>query len=456
MKTWIFCIANVCLFAVVSSSAQNTNPAFVRRRLETVANSYAKGDAFMGSVLVVKGDRTLLKKSYGMADLEWNIPDAPDVKFRLCSVSKEFTAALVLLLQQDGKLNIADPLGRYLPNIPRSWQKITLAELLGHTSGIPDIINDKEFGTWSMSPHSPEEQLAVLRDKPLEFEPGSQFRYSNSNYILLGMVLEKVSGQKYSVLLRQGILIPLGMRDTGLDTDELVLPKRAQGYNLGRNGLVSARRSLSMTVPWAAGAIYSTTGDLLRWERALFGGKVLNQASLKAMTSPGKGGYGLGVEVARIQGLKVIEHGGGLPGFTAEVAYVPQRKIAVIVLSNVYGPATASMGEQLLNVAMGKKVILASERKPVSIAKSELGRFVGVYDVSPAFAITISIGGDSLMAQGNTQARPMPLMYQGVVNGHPYFYIPKLDAELEFVTDEAGKVNSLILHQGGDHLAKKR
>jgi CubicO group peptidase (beta-lactamase class C family) len=456
MKTWIFRVVSVCLFACIASSAQSTDPAFVKERLDTVAKSYSANNAFMGTVLVVEGDRTLLEKSYGMADLEWSIPNAPDVKFRLCSVTKQFTAALVLLLQEDGKLNIADPIVKYLPDVPKHWEKITLAELLGHTSGIPDIINDKDFGTWSMSPHSPAEQLARIRDKPLEFEPGSRFAYSNSNYVLLGMVIEQAGGQKYGDLLRQRILLPLDMKDSGLDADELVLPRRAQGYNPGKNGLISARQSISMTVPWAAGSIYSTTGDMLRWERGLFGGKVLNEASLKAMTTPGQGGYGLGVEVAETDGLKVIKHDGGMPGFSARLTYVPERKIAVIVLSNVYGPATAAMGEQLLDVAMGKAVVLASERKPVPIAKSELGRFVGVYDVAPAFAIAISVGDDSLMAQGSNQTRPMPLIYQGIVEGHPRFYIPKRDAELEFVTDATGAVNSLVLHQGGEHPAKKR
>ena len=461
MKALIFSVANVCLFACFASPAQGPNAgpvdtAFQKQRLDTVASSYARGNAFMGTVLVVDGDQTLLEKGYGMADLEWNIPNGPEVEYPLCSVTKQFTAALVLLLEEDGKLNIGDPVGKYLPDAPKSWEKITLAELLGHTSGIPDIINDKDFGTWSVTAHSPSEQLALIGDKPLDFEPGSQFEYSNSNYVVLGMVIEKASGEKYGDILRRRILIPLGMQHSGLDADDLILPKRAQGYNMTRNGLAPARPAMSMSVPWAAGSMYATTGDLLRWEQGLFGGKLLSESSLKTMTTAGKGGFGLGVEVAETDGLTVIKHGGGMPGFSAQLTYVPERKILVAVLSNVYGPAASAMGEQLLDVALGKRVVLASERKPVPIAKSELNRFAGVYDVGPGFAITIAVGEDSLTVQGTNQPKPMALMYQGVVDGHARFYVPQFDAELEFVTDARGQVTSLVLHQGGEHPAKKR
>jgi CubicO group peptidase (beta-lactamase class C family) len=454
VKTSLAAVASACVLACVTALAQVPDPAAIKPRLLQVANSYTAGNAFMGTVLVAEGDHILLDQGYGMADLEWNIPNAPDVKFRLGSLTKQFTATLVLLLQQDGKLNIEDPVGKYLPDAPKSWEKITLANLLGHTSGIPNFTSDKDFGTWGMSKHTNAEEIAFFRDKPLDFEPGSKFAYSNSNYEVLGAVIEKVSGEKYGDQLRKRIFDPLGMQDTGLDTDELILPKRAQGYSPGKDGLVHAR-SESMTVPWAAGSIYSTTGDLLRWERALFGGKVLNDASLAAMTTAGKGDYGLGVGVVQQSGVKVIQHGGGIEGFNTQLAYVPDRKITVIVLSNVNGAAPGAMGGQLLDVAMGKPVILASERKPVPITKEELQKFTGVYDLTPTFALTVAVNGDSLTIQGTNQPA-LPAMYQGAAGGHPRFFIPQVSAEVEFLPDSAGAISSLVLHQGGDHPAKKR
>jgi CubicO group peptidase (beta-lactamase class C family) len=454
MKTSLAAIATACMLACVTALAQVPDSAAVKPRLLQVANSYTAGNAFMGTVLVAEGDQILLDQGYGMADLEWNIPNAPDVKFRLGSLTKQFTATLVLLLQQAGKLHIEDPVGKYLPDAPKSWEKITLANLLGRTSGIPNFTSDKDFGTWGMSKHTTAEEIAFFRDKPLDFEPGSKFTYSNSNYEVLGAVIEKVSGEKYGDLLRKRIFDPVGMHDTGLDTDELILPKRAQGYSPGKDGLVHAR-SESMTVPWAAGSIYSTTGDLLRWERALFGGKVLNDASLAAMTTAGKGDYGLGVGVVQQSGVKVIQHGGGIEGFNTQLAYVPDRKITVIVLSNVNGAAPGAMGGQLLDVAMGKPVILASERKPVPITKEELQKFTGVYDLAPTFALTVAVSGDSLTVQGSNQPA-LPAMYQGAEGGHPRFFIPQVNAEIEFLPDSTGAISSLVLHQGGDHPAKKR
>jgi len=434
--------------------AQGGDLVVKKNRMDVVAKSYTPENAFMGTVLVVDGDTVLLDKGYGMASLEWSIPNAPDVKFRLGSLTKQFTATLVLLLQQDGKLKIEDPVSKYLPDSPKTWEKITLANLLGHTSGIPNFTDLKEFGVWRMSPHTLTEELAFFRDKPLDFEPGSKFAYSNSNYEVLGAVIEKVSGKSYGELLQERIFEPLGMRDSGLDADELVLAKRAEGYRPGKKGLEVAR-SESMTVPWAAGSIYSTTGDLLKWERGLFGGKVLSEASLKAMTTAGKGGYGLGVFVSEHGGLKVMEHGGGIEGFNTHLAYVPEKRIAVVVLSNVNGTAPGAMGAQLLDVALGIPVELASERKEVAISKEELAKFVGLYELTPSFSLTMAVAGDRLTVQGTGQDA-LPVIYLGVKDGHPRFFQTQVNAELEFVPDASGAMTGVVLHQGGHDSPGKR
>ena len=456
MKQRVFVIAlsTLALIASAMGVAQGTDEAAVKTRIDQVASSYTTGNAFMGTVLVVDGDRVLLDKGYGMADLEWGIANAPDVKFRLGSLTKQFTATLVLLLQQDGKLKIDDPVSKHLPDAPKAWEKITLANLLGHTSGIPSFTGFKEFGVWRMSPHTTEEELALFRDKPLDFEPGSKFVYSNSNYEVLGAVIEKVSGKKYGDLLRERIFEPLGMKDSGLDTDELILPKRAQGYMPGKGGLVLAR-SESMTVPWAAGSIYSTTGDLLKWEHGLFGGKVLSADSLKAMTTPGNGNYGLGVGVADKGSLKVVSHGGGIEGFNTNLAYVPERRIAVVVLSNVNGMAPDMMGDKLLDVVLGKPVMLANELKAVPIAKDELAKFVGIYDLAPTFSITFAVANDGLTAKGTGQPA-FPLIYIGMTDGHPRFFAPPVGAEIEFIPDASGAFASIVLHQSGHDTPGKR
>ena len=457
MKSWQIVVAWVgvcCMGSVIGTAQSQQDTGALQTRLDEVAKSFTPHDAFMGAALVVSGDAVLLDKGYGMASLEWGIPNTPETKFRLGSLTKQFTATLVLLLQQDGKLNIADPVSKYLPDAPKAWEKITVAELLGHTSGIPNFTNDKAFGMWSQSPRTVAEELAFFSDKPLDFEPGSKFDYSNSNFEVLGAVIEKVSGKKYGDLLRERIFDPLGMKDTGLDADDLVLPKRAEGYMPGKDGLVVAR-SESMSVPWAAGSIYSTTGDLLKWEHGLFGGKVLSADSLKLMTTAGKGNYGLGVGVEDMDGLKVVDHGGGIEGFNTFLSYVPERKIAVVVLSNVNGGAPDQMAHQLLNVVLGKPVILPSERKAVPITKEELAKFVGVYELAPTFSLTFAVSGDGLTGQGTGQPA-LSLIYLGAKDGHPRFFVTQVGAEIEFVPDANGGFASIVLHQGGHDAPGKR
>jgi CubicO group peptidase (beta-lactamase class C family) len=445
----------ILALACAAGLAQNTNEAQVKARLEQVADSYTANHAFMGTVLVTDGDQVLLDKGYGDAVLEWNIPNVPDAKFRLGSITKQFTAALVLLMQQDGKLNINDPVSKYLPDAPKAWEKITLANLLGHTSGIPNFTSFKEFPAWAASPRTWDEEYAFFKDRPLDFEPGSKFEYSNSNFEVLGGILEKVSGKKYGDLLRERIFDPLGMKDSGLDSDDLVLPKRAEGYTPGPKGLMVAR-SESMSVPFSAGSIYSTTGDLLKWEQGLFGGKLLSADSLKAMTTPGKGNYGLGVGIRNEDGVKVVEHGGGIEGFNTNLIYVPEKRICVVVLANVNGAAPDQMGQQLLDVTLGKPVVLASEHKAVPIAKEELAKFVGVYDLAPVpLKLTIAQSGDGLTVQATGQPA-FPLMYQGVKDAHPRFFITTVNAELEFVPDASGAIASLILHQNGASVPGKK
>lgn len=445
----------VSAFAFTSAAtAQTKDEAAVKARLEQIASSYTPNSAFMGTVLVVEGDQVLLDKGYGMASLEWQVPNAPDAKFRLGSLTKQFTATLVLLLQQDGKLNVNDPVSKYVTDAPPAWAKITLANLLGHTSGIPNFTGFKEFSTWCMSPHTPAEEIAFFKDKPLDFEPGSKFAYSNSNYIVLGVVIEKVSGKKYADMLRERIFDPLGMKDTGLDSDDLVLPKRAVGYRPGPHG-VDVARSESMTIPWSAGAIYSTTGDLLKWEHGLFGAKILSADSLKQMTTPGKGDYGFGVFMQTKDGVRIVSHGGGIEGFNTQLEYAPEKQIAVVVLSNVNGGAPDAMGGQLMDTVLGKPVVLAGERKAVSISKEELAKFVGVYDLAPTFSLTIAISGDHLTGQGTGQPA-IDLLYQGVKDGHPTFFVAPVNAEIEFVPDASGAMTSLILHQNGQSMPAKK
>ena len=321
-------------------------------RLTAAVQAKADGDRFMGSVLIAKGREVVFELSSGWANAEWKVPNTATTKFRLGSVTKQFTAACILLLQERGRLGLDDPLSKHIPGVPAAWKPITLRHLLGHTSGIPDTTTLPPYKEWRITGPSPAMIFERVREFPLEFSPGAKFQYSNTGYILLGWVIERVSGQIYRDFVRQNIFEPLGMTDSGYDSTNAFIPQRAAGYRTGARGLRNANY-LDMRVPFAAGGLYSTTCDLLKWTQALYGGRLLRPTSLAQMTKPGRGGYALGLVVGEKNGRRRFAHAGGIDGFGAFLAYFPASGVTIVVLANVEGPAAPELEERLEAIYFG-------------------------------------------------------------------------------------------------------
>lgn len=429
------------LFSGLASLGQAQNPT---PRMQQIIQSYVANKTFMGTVLVSKDGKLLVNQGYGFADLEWNVPNVPEAKFRLGSLTKQFTAASILLLEERGKLNVEDPVSKYVPDSPAAWKNITIFNLLTHTSGIPNFTSFPDYGPTEWKDTTPTELVARFRDKPLDFEPGTKFSYSNSGYIVLGYILEKVSGQTYAEFLQKNIFTPLGMTDTGIDNNAVILPKRAQGYSPSGNGMQHAGYT-SMTIPFSAGALYSTTGDLLKWEQGLFGGKVLKPVSLAKMTTPFKDGYGFGLFITAQNGHKMINHGGGIEGFNTSLAYYPDDKLVVIVLGNLNGSAPDQIAADLGKVALGEQVTLPSERKEVHVPVKILNDYVGTYQLAPDFSITMTVENGQLMMQATHQPK-FPLFAESDTK----FFLKVVDAEVEFFRDPTTHaVTHLTLYQNG-------
>ena len=322
------------LMLSLSCLAQDTAQA------DQVVMSYASRGEFMGSVLIARNGRVVFLKGYGEANLEWAIPNTPSTRFRIGSLSKQFTAAAILLLEERGKLRVEETVATYLRNVPNGWKAITIANLLNHVSGIPEYTQLPDAPSWSAVPSTtPEQLMSRFRDLPLDFAPGQDIRYSNSGYVVLGALIESISGQSYESFLRQNIFQPLGMKDSGYDSNAALIPRRASGYELTPSGPRNAPFVETSNVP---AALYSTTEDLLRWEEGLFGGKVLSASSLRKMTSPlrvkeATMHYGFGLVISRGEDddRLVIEHGGRISGFESYMTYYPDEKLAIIVLSNI-------------------------------------------------------------------------------------------------------------------------
>jgi CubicO group peptidase (beta-lactamase class C family) len=314
---------------------------------------------FMGSILIVRDGHALADHSFGSANLEWHVPNTSATRFRIGSLTKQFTAASILLLQERGKLRIDDPISKYLEDTPPAWSGITIFHLLTHTSGIISITDLSPGESMLWRGGSPSEIMKRFRDQPLLFPSGTQARYSNSGYILLGMIIEKASGEPYDAFLRKNIFEPLGMRDTGIDNNADVLENRASGYRTEGAEFRHAEY-IDMSVPFAAGDLYSTTHDLQRWEEGLFGGKVLRPDSLSRMLTPNKGDFGFGLVVTQDDGQRLISHTGGIKGFTAELRYYPEKRLSVIVLSNTESKATLELSRLLSQQALNGSIALGS------------------------------------------------------------------------------------------------
>jgi CubicO group peptidase (beta-lactamase class C family) len=408
-------------------------------RMEQVIQSYVSAGTFMGAVLVARDGAVILDKAYGMANLELDVPNTPDTKFRLGSITKQFTAAAILLLEERGKLKVDDRVKTYIPDAPAAWDRITIFNLLTHSAGIPNFTSLADYGTVKLSARTAAAAVTAFRDRPLDFGPGEEMRYSNSGYLVLGDIIEKVSGQSYERFVADNIFTPLGMHDSGYDSNTAVIKRRASGYLKTPSGYLNAGY-IHMSIPHAAGALYSTTRDLLKWQQALFAGKVVSKASLDRMITPFKNNYALGVTSALAGNRRIIAHGGGIDGFNTALAYYPDTRTTVVVLSNVNGSVPNQASRQLGALMHGDIVTLTSERKEITVPASTLSKYAGTYELAPNLAMTVTLEGEQLMAQLTGQGRD-PIFPQS----ETLFFSKVVDAQLEFAAD----ASSLVLHQGG-------
>lgn len=422
-------------------------------RMDEVVSADADEGNFMGAALVAIGDDIVFDEAYGSANLEWNIANTPAAKFRIGSVTKQFTAASILLLKERGQIDLDAPVKTYWPDAPPAWDAITVRNLLQHTSGITNVTNLDEFATVKFLPTTREELIGRFADKPLEFTPGEKWDYSNSGYVLLSAIVEQVSGQDYADFVKANIFDPLGMADTAIDVTADIVPRRASGYAPSADGIVNAEY-VNMAIPTGAGALYSTTHDLLKWQRALFGGRLLEPASLTEMTGPGVPAmagatYGFGVLRTEDEDGTMIWHGGGIEGFNAMLMHDPDRDITVVVLANLNGGQANDLGRSLLQLARGGEVILPSERAAAETDVAALDAYEGTYALTPSFKIKVFVEDGKLMTQATGQAAFELFAQDGEED---FFFLKVVDAQLRFNRDDAGDVGSLTLYQNGQEI----
>ena len=335
----LFCLAIVLLVSHQAALAQDR--AAKIQEVLTLAHKYRQ---FNGSALVAENGKVIYKGAYGLANMEWNIPNTPDTRFRLGSITKQFTAAVTLQLVEQGTIKLDAKISDYLPDYRKDiGNKVTIHHLLTHTSGIPSYTGQPGFfENVSRNPYKVDDFVKKYASGDLEFEPGSKYSYNNSGYFLLGAIIERVTGKPYEQLLKANIFDPAGMKNTGYDHHTTIIPKRASGYSKTPDGYTNAPY-LDMSIPYAAGSLYSTVEDLYLWDQTLYTDKLLPAQSKALMYKPFLENYAYGWVVMNAsfkqndQPVQVIRHGGGINGFSTTIVRFPNEKNLIVMLDNTGG-----------------------------------------------------------------------------------------------------------------------
>jgi len=424
-------------------------------RLDALFKPQYKADDPGATVIVVKNGKTVFRKAYGAADVAAKTPLTPGTVLRLGSITKQFTAVAILMLAEEGKLALNDPITRFFPDYPTQGKVITVEHLLTHTSGIVSYTGKSGYVATMGKDFAVAQMIDGFRNDPLEFEPGTQFSYNNSGYFLLGAIIERVSGTSYASFLEQRIFTPLGMKDTAYEGVERSSAPRAIGYSAQEKGFAPAQ-PLSMSQPYAAGALVSTVDDLAKWDAAIASGKLLKPASWKmAFTSyklsPEKStDYGYGWGVGTLQGAPMVDHGGGINGFRTHALRLPQQKIFVAVLSNAdSGNANPEvLAKKAAALAIGKPFM---EPKEFKLDAKALDAFTAVYDIDGKEKRTFtSRDGKLMMARGDrSPAALTPYSKDG-------FFFPGTLARFEFERDAQGKVSHVTVDNAGERTRNER
>jgi len=322
------------------------------QKINDLINKYYDYGQFNGSVLVSGNGNVILSKGYGYAEMEWKIPNTPDTKFRLASVSKQFTAMLIMQLVEKGQLSLEGKVSDYLPYYRKDiGEKVTIQQLLTHTSGIFNYTDDsKKMKAKEKDQMKVKELVEELCSRELDFEPGTKYNYSNSGYVILGAIIEEVTGKKYEDVLQENIFMPLNMANSGYDHNSDIIENRASGYEKTMEGF-SHSRYIDMSITFSAGALYSTVNDMYKWDQALYTDKLVSKETMNQIFTPHLDGYGFGwhIKNAEIGNIKknLITHSGGIFGFNTIIMRFPEDNNCIVILNNFSNGNIRNLGNSI-------------------------------------------------------------------------------------------------------------
>ncbi|MBS0660799.1 MAG: serine hydrolase [Verrucomicrobia bacterium] len=441
----------VCSLLAWSAPAAEPRPRSareIRAEMERYLQAAVEHERFTGSILVARDGRPILSRGYGLANAELNVPNQPRTVFRLASVTKQFTAAAILLLQERGRLSVHDPISRHLPDCPPAWEAITIRHCLTMTSGLPGL-SAADIGALRGLPVPWDQWLEAMRKKPLEFTPGEKFKYANPGYTILGLIIERLSGKSYGEFLQENIFTPLGMKQTGYEDPRRIIPHRATGYSQLPGEPLANVPYAELFRLYAAGGIYSTTEDLLRWDQALYSERLLSRRSIEEMQTPvseiypGKR-YGYGVWISLQSGREEIAHGGNLAGFLTYLSRFPKERLTVIVLSNNGKGSSGKISRALSAIAFGAPYELPRPRRAVDVPPAAVERVLGEYQaLYPPTRFVFTRERGRLMVERTGDAK-----VEVFAEGEHRFFLKNEDIQFTFQNGPDGNVATMRVDQG--------
>lgn len=430
--------------APAASAAQQTLAA----RIDATLGAHYKADQPGATVIVVQDGKPLLRKAYGLANVDKKQALEPGMQLRLGSITKQFTAAAILLLADQGKLSVTDEITKFLPDYPTQGRRITVEHLLTHTSGIVSYTSKPGFLADSGKDLGVAQMIASFKDEPMQFAPGERHAYNNSGYFLLGAIVEKVSGQSYASFLAQHIFEPLGMKDTAYEGHERSALRRVEGYRLTGKEFAPSP-AISMSQPYAAGALVSTVDDMARWDAAIGAGRLLKPATWKQAFTPYRLGtgktsdYGYGFAIGKLQGHDMVAHGGGINGFSTYALRLPAARIYVAVLSNAdYGIAQPEMvASKAAAIALGKPL---PQHRAIALDPKALDAFAGTYRIDERSNAVVKRQGEQLVLQRSGGASTVITPHSE--NG---FFVENRMLHFEFARNAQGEVTQVTAFRNG-------
>ncbi len=432
----------------VDALEKNTMGGDIQGRVDQYLQQLAEEKRFSGTVLIAKKGEILFQKGYGMANYELNVENTTDTKFQVGSITKQFTALAIMQLAEKGELDVQDPISKYFPDYPNG-EKITIHHLLTHRSGIWDYMHDIDFLSNAKRTWSPQEIVSLFQGKPFSFPPGQKNEYSNSNYVLLGLIIEKLSGMSYEEYISKNILQPSNMHDSGYGDNKKILQNRASGYIMNMEQIENAP-FMDPSYVYAAGAMYATAQDLYRWDQMLYTEELLSKIYLDRMFVPDQGGYGYGWKIREWNGYQHIYHDGEYSGFSSQISRFPEQQTVIITLSNFYHAPVSEINTNLAEILLGKEP-QKKEKREAKIAPQLYQEYIGKYRFSIGVLEIMEKDGKlyAKIGRENLSLRLLP-------QDEKTFLVEGTGAKLVFVKEPSGKTSEVIGYLNGKKLMGKK